>query len=47
VVQKSSVTVQVPSTLQADIINKMEQNRARLKVMCGAADKIENLLPRN
>jgi hypothetical protein len=47
VAQKSPVTVQTPSGLQAIILNRMEQNRARSTVMCGAADKIENLLPRN
>ena len=36
-----------PGALQTSILNRMENNRARLKVMYGAADKIENLLPRN
>ena len=38
---------QTSGALQTSILNRMENNRERLKVMYGAADKIENLLPRN
>jgi hypothetical protein len=51
-------TLQTPSASQkpsaptsgalvTSMLNRMENNRERLKVMYGAADKIENLLPRN
>jgi hypothetical protein len=33
--------------LQAAILNRMEKNAAQAKVMFGAADRMENLLPRN
>jgi len=48
--QSESQTPSAPPTqsaLQTSILNRMENNRERLKVMYGAADKIENLLPRN
>jgi len=45
--QRSPVSVQTPSALQQSIFNRMEKNSARNKVMFGAADRIENLLPRN
>jgi hypothetical protein len=47
VVQRSPVTVQTPGTLQPAILDRMEKNTPRYKVMFGAADRIENLLPRN
>jgi hypothetical protein len=47
VIEKSPVSVQTPATLQTDIPNRMERNTARSRVMFGAADRIENLLPRN
>lgn len=47
VMQKSSVSVQTPSALRQGSLNKMEKSAARDKVMFGAADRIENLLPRN
>jgi hypothetical protein len=45
-IQRSPVGVQTPSGLQPAVLNRME-NAARNKVMFGAADRIENLLPRN
>jgi hypothetical protein len=38
---------QTPSATQPPILNRMENNSARSRVMYGAADKMENLLPRN
>jgi hypothetical protein len=47
VIQKSPVSVQTPTGLQQSILERMETNAGRQKVMFGAADRIENLLPRN
>jgi hypothetical protein len=47
VMQKSPVSAQLPTGLQKTILERMEKNAARGKVMFGAADRIENLLPRN
>jgi len=47
VMQKSPVSVQTPSGLQKVILDRMEKAAGRNKVMFGAADRIENLLPRN
>ncbi len=44
--QKTPVSLGTPSG-QPAILNRMENERARYKVMCGAADRVENLLPRN
>ena len=44
--QKQSAP-QTGSALTTSILNRMENNNARSRVMYGAADKIENLLPRN
>jgi hypothetical protein len=51
--QKSPVTVSKPGmALQPQILNRMEQDKEKLRerserIMFGAADRIENLLPRN
>jgi hypothetical protein len=47
VLQKSSVSAQIPGGLQPTAGNKKEKDPTRDKVMFGAADRIENLLPRN
>jgi hypothetical protein len=47
VMQKSPVSVQTPSGLQQTILERMEKNNVRNRVMFGAADRIENLFPRN
>jgi hypothetical protein len=41
------VDVQMPKSLQRIILERMEKNMARDRVWFGAADRIENLLPRN
>jgi hypothetical protein len=46
-IQKSSVGVQVSTGLQGTSANRTEPNQPNARVMCGAADRIENLLPRN
>jgi hypothetical protein len=47
VLQKSPVSAQLPTGLQKTVLDRMEKSAAPDKVMFGAADRIENLLPRN
>ena len=46
-IQKTSVGVQISTGLQGASSNRTEPNQPNARVMCGAADRIENLLPRN